>query len=184
MDHRGDPADFREYWKRNYGPTIAVYRYTASQPDRVDDLDRDFLSFLTTWNRSGTADRSVYHAEYLLITARKPDPARLAGRPASPRARCVGHPANPELPAGSVEHRREHLAGQPFELRRRAVDGIEQHQFGARGGDLPAARRRTAAGVPATATASRSRRPNQPYNSSSAAPMRARAAAGSSSTAT
>jgi ubiquinone/menaquinone biosynthesis C-methylase UbiE len=73
MDHRGDPADFREYWKRTYGPTIAVYRYTAARPERVDDLDRDFLGFLTTWNRSGTAGRSVYHAEYLLVTARKPD---------------------------------------------------------------------------------------------------------------
>ena len=71
MDHRGDPADFREYWKRNYGPTIAVYRFTAAQPDRVDDLDRDFLGFLTTWNRSGTPDRALYHAEYLLVTARK-----------------------------------------------------------------------------------------------------------------
>jgi ubiquinone/menaquinone biosynthesis C-methylase UbiE len=73
MDHRGEPADFREYWKRNYGPTIAVYRYTASLPDRVDDLDRDFLDFLTTWNRAGNADRAVYHAEYLLATARKPE---------------------------------------------------------------------------------------------------------------
>lgn len=71
MDHRGDPADFREFWKRTYGPTIAVYRYTAANPDRVDDLDRDFLDFLTTWNRSGTAGRSVYQAEYLLLTARK-----------------------------------------------------------------------------------------------------------------
>jgi hypothetical protein len=71
MDHRGDPADFREYWKRTYGPTIATYRYTASQPNRVDDLDRDFLNFLTTWNRAGTADRSVYHAEYLQVVARK-----------------------------------------------------------------------------------------------------------------
>jgi 2-polyprenyl-6-hydroxyphenyl methylase/3-demethylubiquinone-9 3-methyltransferase len=71
MDQPGDPADFREFWKRNYGPTISVYRFTAAQPDRVDDLDRDFLNFLTTWNRSGTPERSLYHAEYLLITARK-----------------------------------------------------------------------------------------------------------------
>ena len=73
MDHDGGPADFREYWKRNYGPTISVYRYTATQPDRVDDLDRDFLDFLTTWNTAGTAERAVYHAEYLLVTARKRD---------------------------------------------------------------------------------------------------------------
>ena len=57
---------FREYWKRNYGPTIAVYRFNADDPERVEQLDRDFLDFLTTWNRGGT-----YTAEYLLITARK-----------------------------------------------------------------------------------------------------------------
>jgi len=68
-----DPIGFREYWKRNYGPTIAVYTFNADRPDRVADLDRDFLDFLTTWNRAGNADRAVYHAEYLLATARKPE---------------------------------------------------------------------------------------------------------------
>ena len=32
MDHCADPAEFREYWKRNYGPTIAVYRFNAPDP--------------------------------------------------------------------------------------------------------------------------------------------------------
>lgn len=68
MDHCADPGEFREYWKRKYGPTIAVYKFNASQPERVGELDRDFLSFLTTWNR---ADSAGYDAEYLLITARK-----------------------------------------------------------------------------------------------------------------
>ncbi len=66
MDHCPDPTAFREYWKRNYGPTIAVYRFNAADPERVAQLDRDFLDFLTTWNRGGT-----YTAEYLLVTARK-----------------------------------------------------------------------------------------------------------------
>ena len=43
--------EFREYWKRNYGPTIAVYKFNDDQPDRVAALDRDFLSFLTEWNQ-------------------------------------------------------------------------------------------------------------------------------------
>ena len=34
-------------------------------------LDRDFLQLLTTWNRSDTAGRTAYPAEYLLFTARK-----------------------------------------------------------------------------------------------------------------
>jgi len=66
MDHCADPTEFREYWKRNYGPTIAVYKFNAGEPDRVAQLDRDFLEFLTTWNQAGT-----YSAEYLLLTARK-----------------------------------------------------------------------------------------------------------------
>jgi SAM-dependent methyltransferase len=68
MDHCADPLDFREYWKRNYGPTIAAYRFNEDQPDRVDALDRDFLAFLTDWHRGGQA---AWDAEYLLITATK-----------------------------------------------------------------------------------------------------------------
>jgi ubiquinone/menaquinone biosynthesis C-methylase UbiE len=71
MDRCADPTEFREYWKRNYGPTIAVYRFNAQDPDRVADLDRDFLEFLTTWNSSDEPGRTSYPAEYLLFTARK-----------------------------------------------------------------------------------------------------------------
>jgi 2-polyprenyl-6-hydroxyphenyl methylase/3-demethylubiquinone-9 3-methyltransferase len=66
MDHIGEPVSFREYWKRNYGPTIAVYRHASADPERLAHLDRDFLDLLTRWNRNG-----VYEAEYLLVTARK-----------------------------------------------------------------------------------------------------------------
>jgi 2-polyprenyl-6-hydroxyphenyl methylase/3-demethylubiquinone-9 3-methyltransferase len=73
MDRSATPIEFREYWKRNYGPTIAVYRYNAGNPDRIADLDRDFLQFLTTWDRADRPDRTAYEAEYLLVTARKRD---------------------------------------------------------------------------------------------------------------
>jgi SAM-dependent methyltransferase len=68
MDHCVDPLEFREYWKRNYGPTIAVYRFNADQPERIDALDRDFLAFLIDWNHGGKAG---WDAEYLLVTATK-----------------------------------------------------------------------------------------------------------------
>lgn len=71
IDHSPSPQAFREYWKRNYGPTIAVYKFNADQPDRVAALDRDFLDFLTEWNRSTEPGKTVYHAEYLLVTATK-----------------------------------------------------------------------------------------------------------------
>jgi ubiquinone/menaquinone biosynthesis C-methylase UbiE len=70
MDHCATPIEFREYWKRNYGPTIAAYRANTARRDRVDALDTDFLTFLTNWNR-GDTDGAVYDAEYLLITGTK-----------------------------------------------------------------------------------------------------------------
>jgi ubiquinone/menaquinone biosynthesis C-methylase UbiE len=70
MDHCADPTDFREYWKRNYGPTISVYQFNEDRPDRVEELDRDFLAFLNEWNR-GAGGRGMWEAEYLLVTAVK-----------------------------------------------------------------------------------------------------------------
>src|SRR5690606_35324289 len=66
MKRHTDPLEFREYWKRNYGPTIAVYRFNADRPDRVAALDRDFLELLTS-----TSTGAGWDAEYLLVTARK-----------------------------------------------------------------------------------------------------------------
>ncbi|MGV0605409.1 methyltransferase domain-containing protein [Mycolicibacterium sp. XJ1904] len=73
MDHCASPLEFREYWKRNYGPTIATYAFNAGEPQRIADLDRDFLRFLTDWPRSAA---NAYDAEYLLVTATKAAPGR------------------------------------------------------------------------------------------------------------
>jgi SAM-dependent methyltransferase len=71
MDRCADPVEFREYWKRNYGPTIAAYRFNQDRPDRVEALGRDFLSFLTEWNQATERGQTAYEAEYLLMTATK-----------------------------------------------------------------------------------------------------------------
>ncbi|UXA16085.1 class I SAM-dependent methyltransferase [Mycobacterium sp. SMC-4] len=71
MDHCATPLEFREYWKRNYGPTIAAYRFNQDRPDRVAALDDDLLSFLTDQNRADEPGRTAYDAEYLLVTAVK-----------------------------------------------------------------------------------------------------------------
>lgn len=70
LDYCTEPPEFREYWKRNYGPTIAAYKYNADAPETVEALDRDFLEFLRSWNR-GEDQRAVWEAEYLLVTATK-----------------------------------------------------------------------------------------------------------------
>jgi ubiquinone/menaquinone biosynthesis C-methylase UbiE len=71
IDHCATPEEFREYWKSNYGPTISTYMFNADQPDRVEALDSNFLAFLTEWNRSTKPGTTEYHAEYLLVTAKK-----------------------------------------------------------------------------------------------------------------
>src|SRR4029079_19332587 len=40
VDHFGTPADFRDYFKCHYGPTIVVYRSIADDPEKVATLDR------------------------------------------------------------------------------------------------------------------------------------------------
>lgn len=60
-------TEFRDYFKRCYGPTIAVYRYLGADSDRAAQLDRE-LAELGEQNLAalGTATMSW---EYLLVTA-------------------------------------------------------------------------------------------------------------------
>ncbi|MFP5071494.1 class I SAM-dependent methyltransferase [Pseudonocardia nantongensis] len=60
----GDAVGFREWWKRNYGPTIATYRGIADDPERAAQLDAAFLEHL---ERTRVGDH--WDAEYLLVTA-------------------------------------------------------------------------------------------------------------------
>ena len=70
FDGCGTPVEFREYWKRNYGPTIAVYRNVADDPERLAALDEAFLGFLTESNRAGEGQPGRWESEYLLVTGR------------------------------------------------------------------------------------------------------------------
>ncbi|HET6352765.1 class I SAM-dependent methyltransferase [Streptomyces sp.] len=69
IDRFDKPEDFREYFKTHYGPTIAVYRSIADDPDRVAALDRD-LDELARRHDRGTGS-TVMDWEYLLLTARR-----------------------------------------------------------------------------------------------------------------
>lgn len=69
VDRFETPDAFRDYFKANYGPTVAAYRGLAEQPHRVAALDRD-LSDLARRHDRGT-DTTVMDWEYLLLTARR-----------------------------------------------------------------------------------------------------------------
>jgi hypothetical protein len=63
------PEAFRDYFKTNYGPTIAAYRFIAEDPSRVAALDHD-LAQLGQRSEVGT-DSYVLDWEYLIFIARK-----------------------------------------------------------------------------------------------------------------
>lgn len=69
VDRFATPEDFRDYFKANYGPTVAAYRYIADDPEKVAGLDRD-LADLARRHDVGTGT-TVMDWEYLLLTARK-----------------------------------------------------------------------------------------------------------------
>jgi SAM-dependent methyltransferase len=65
VDCFASPTEFREYFKDRYGPTIAVYRANAEDPERCAALDRDLDALA---ERFCATDGSM-EWEYLLVTA-------------------------------------------------------------------------------------------------------------------
>lgn len=67
VDRFATAADLREFFKSRYGPTIAVYRANAEDPERCEALDRDLEALA---DRFGAAD-GLMEWEYLLVTAER-----------------------------------------------------------------------------------------------------------------
>ncbi|SCF32030.1 Methyltransferase domain-containing protein [Micromonospora viridifaciens] len=66
VDVFASPEAFRDFFKAHYGPTIAVYRAIAGEPERVAALDQDLADLARRHLQAG-----VMHWEYLLVTARR-----------------------------------------------------------------------------------------------------------------
>jgi hypothetical protein len=64
VDRFDTGAAFRDYFKANYGPTVAAFRGLADAPDRAAELDRELAAL---------GDRHIVSGamrwEYLLVTA-------------------------------------------------------------------------------------------------------------------
>lgn len=69
VDLFSSPEEFRDFFKTNYGPTVAAYRGIAGEPERVAALDRD-LAELARRHDTGNGS-TVMEWEYLLLTARR-----------------------------------------------------------------------------------------------------------------
>ena len=59
--------EFRDYFKRAYGPTIAVYRAIADDPEKVAALDEALAELGRRFDQGG----GTMEWEYLLVTARR-----------------------------------------------------------------------------------------------------------------
>jgi ubiquinone/menaquinone biosynthesis C-methylase UbiE len=66
VDRFATGAEFRDFFKANYGPTIAVYRFIAEDPAKVEALDTDLAALGDRFLSDG-----VMSWEYLLVTARR-----------------------------------------------------------------------------------------------------------------
>ena len=66
VDRFATGAQFRDFMKANYGPTIAVYRFIADDPAKVAALDADMAALGDRF-----LDGGVMGWEYLLVTARR-----------------------------------------------------------------------------------------------------------------
>ena len=69
VDCFASPEEFRDYFKRFYGPTVAAYRALGDDADRVAALDRDLAELARRHDRGD--GRTLMEWEYLLATARK-----------------------------------------------------------------------------------------------------------------
>jgi hypothetical protein len=69
VDRFAHPGAFLDYFKANYGPTIAAYRGMAGDPERVAALDHALAELARDHLRG--EEKAVMEWEYLLLTARK-----------------------------------------------------------------------------------------------------------------
>jgi ubiquinone/menaquinone biosynthesis C-methylase UbiE len=65
----GGPRAYCDFYRETFGPVVAAY--AAAEPNRVADLDREFLAFARRLNRGSDEGPSEYPYEYLLVVARK-----------------------------------------------------------------------------------------------------------------
>ena len=66
VDRFADGAQFRDFMKANYGPTIAVYRFVADDSEKVAALDADMAALGDRF-----LDEGVMPWEYLIVTAKR-----------------------------------------------------------------------------------------------------------------
>jgi ubiquinone/menaquinone biosynthesis C-methylase UbiE len=71
VERAASPRDYRELFKRTFGPVVATYASVADDLARTDALDSDFLEFARRANSGPPDSPAEYRYEYLLVVARR-----------------------------------------------------------------------------------------------------------------
>jgi SAM-dependent methyltransferase len=69
LDVFTSPQAFRDFFKQNYGPTIAAYRFNADDPERTAALDADLVELGRRFDTGHVDGATHLEWEYLLLTA-------------------------------------------------------------------------------------------------------------------
>ena len=71
VERADSPEDYRELFKRTFGPVVATYESLADDPERAAALDRELIEFATRGNSGPPQGPAEYRYEYLLVVARR-----------------------------------------------------------------------------------------------------------------
>ncbi|AEF41168.1 Methyltransferase [Hoyosella subflava DQS3-9A1] len=128
------PAAFREFFKSNYGPTIAVYNSLGAEPGQQFALDQDLERFLTNSAARISDTPARWEMEYTLFTAVRRKPCLHLRLVTS--AGGVGLSGRPAVRCGRVVHRHSSRSGfharhcDPFPLSGHDLsDTVEVDEF-------------------------------------------------------
>lgn len=83
FDQFATAAEYIGYLRACFGPVIAAYRLTSGDDERTAALDRALGDLLAGCDEGGADGGARFSSEYLLVTARRSDPAGPAGGPAT-----------------------------------------------------------------------------------------------------
>ncbi|HEY6722679.1 MAG TPA: methyltransferase domain-containing protein [Polyangiaceae bacterium] len=71
VERARSPQAYVDFFKRTFGPVVAIYQSLADTPQLVAELDRAFLKFAENSNTSAPGEPAEYRYEYLLVIGEK-----------------------------------------------------------------------------------------------------------------
>jgi ubiquinone/menaquinone biosynthesis C-methylase UbiE len=72
LERADSPRAYCEFFKRTFGPVVAIYADLEQQPNRAAELDRAFTLFATSFDSGAAGGPAEYRYDYVLVTGNRP----------------------------------------------------------------------------------------------------------------